>query len=119
MTIDEYITSLCGKTVAVLGIGVSNMPLIELLCQHGVRVIACDKKSRETLGGRAETLEALGAQLRLGEGHLDDLRADVIFRTPGMRPDLPALLDARARGSVITTEMEVFFEGCPCQICRV
>lgn len=119
MTIDEYITSLCGKTVAVLGIGVSNMPLIELLCQHGVRVIACDKKSRETLGGRAETLEALGAQLRLGEGYLDDLRADAIFRTPGMRPDLPALLAASARGSVITSEMEVFFEVCPCTIIGV
>lgn len=119
MTIDEYITSLCGKTVAVLGIGVSNMPLIELLRQHGVQVIACDKKSRETLGGRAETLEALGAQLRLGGGYLDDLRADVIFRTPGMRPDLPALLAASARGSVITSEMEVFFEVCPCTIIGV
>ena len=96
MTIEEYLSSLRGKTAAVLGIGVSNTPLIELLCRNGVQVIACDKKSREDLGERAEQLEALGAHLQLGEGYLDDLRADVVFRTPGMRPDVPALLEASA-----------------------
>ena len=102
MTIQEYLASLRGKTAAVLGIGVSNTPLIELLCRSGVQVIACDKKSREDLGERAGQLEALGAQLHLGESYLDGLRADVIFRTPGMRPDVPALLAAKERGSGVT-----------------
>ena len=119
MTIQEYLASLRGKTAAVLGIGVSNTPLIELLCRSGVQVIACDKKSREDLGARAAQLEAMGAQLRLGDGYLDDLRADVIFRTPGMRPDVPALLAAKANGSVVTSEMEIFFEVCPCTIIGV
>lgn len=119
MTIQEYLSSLRGKTAAVLGIGVSNTPLIELLCRSGVQVIACDKKSREDLGERAEQLEALGAHLQLGEGYLDDLRADVVFRTPGMRPDVPALLEAKARGSVVTSEMEIFFEVCPCTVIGV
>ena len=119
MTIQEYLSSLRGKTAAVLGIGVSNTPLIELLCRNGVQVIACDKKSREDLGERVKQLEALGAHLQLGEGYLDDLRADVVFRTPGMRPDVPALLEAKARGSVVTSEMEIFFEVCPCTIIGV
>ena len=119
MTIQEYLSSLRGKTAAVLGIGVSNTPLIELLCRNGVQVIACDKKSREDLGERAKQLEALGAHLQLGEGYLDDLRADVVFRTPGMRPDVPALLGAKARGSIVTSEMEIFFEVCPCTIIGV
>ena len=119
MTIQEYLASLQGKTAAVLGIGVSNTPLIELLCRSGVQVIACDKKSREDLGERALQLEALGAQLRLGEGYLNELCADVIFRTPGMRPDVPVLLEAKARGSVVTSEMEIFFEVCPCTIIGV
>ena len=119
MTIQEYLASLRGKTAAVLGIGVSNTPLIELLCRSGVQVIACDKKSREDLGERAGQLEALGAQLHLGESYLDGLRADVIFRTPGMRPDVPALLAAKERGSVVTSEMEIFFEVCPCTIIGV
>ena len=119
MTIQEYLSSLRGKTAAVLGIGVSNTPLIELLCRNGVQVIACDKKSREDLGERAKQLEALGAHLQLGEGYLDDLRADVVFRTPGLRPDVPALLEAKARGSIVTSEMEIFFEVCPCTIIGV
>lgn len=119
MTIQEYLSFLRGKTAAVLGIGVSNTPLIELLCRNGVQVIACDKKSREDLSERAEQLEALGAHLQLGEGYLDDLRADVVFRTPGMRPDVPALLEAKARGSIVTSEMEIFFEVCPCTIIGV
>lgn len=119
MTIQEYLSSLRGKTAAVLGIGVSNTSLIELLCRNGVQVIACDKKSREDLGERAKQLEALGAHLQLGEGYLDDLRADVVFRTPGMRPDVPALLEAKARGSIVTSEMEIFFEVCPCTIIGV
>ena len=119
MTIQEYLTTLRGKTAAVLGIGVSNTPLIELLCRSGVQVVACDKKSREALGERAAQLEELGARLCLGEHYLDDLRADVIFRTPGMRPDVPALLEAKARGSVVTSEMEIFFEVCPCTIIGV
>ena len=119
MTIQEYLASLQGKTAAVLGIGVSNTPLIELLCRSGVQVVACDKKSREALGERAAQLEALGAKLCLGEHYLDDLRADVIFRTPGMRPDVPVLLEAKKRGSVVTSEMEIFFEVCPCTIIGV
>lgn len=119
MTIQDYLVSLRGKTVAVLGIGVSNTPLIELLCRSGIRVIACDRKSRKALGARADSLEALGAELHLGESYLDELRADVIFRTPGMRPDAAALLEAKAHGSVITSEMEVFFEICPCPIIGV
>ena len=50
---------------------------------------------------------------------IDDLRADVVFRTPGMRPDVPALLEARSRGSIVTSEMEIFFEVCPCTIIGV
>ncbi|MBE6908371.1 MAG: UDP-N-acetylmuramoyl-L-alanine--D-glutamate ligase [Ruminococcaceae bacterium] len=119
MKLQEYLGSLKGKTVAVLGIGVSNTPLIELLCKNGVRTIACDKKEREKLGETAEKLEALGAELRLGETYLDELRADVVFRTPGMRPDVPALLRAKELGAAITSEMQVFFEVCPCPIIAV
>ena len=114
MTFEEDLSSLQDKTVAVIGIGVSNQPLIRLLLERGIAVTACDKKNRETLGIVAEQLEANGCRLRLGEAYLDGLTEDVIFRTPGMRPDLPQLAAAVSRGSVLTSEMEVFFEVCPC-----
>ena len=114
MNFEEYLDSLQDKTVAVIGIGVSNQPLIKLLLDRGIAVTACDKKDRESLGIVAEQLEANGCRLRLGEKYLDDLTEDVIFRTPGMRPDLPQFTAAVERGSTLTSEMEVFFEVCPC-----
>ncbi len=114
MTFEEYLSSLGDKTVAVNGIGVSNRPLIQLLLSRGIRVTARDKKERSSLGPAAEELEALGCRLRLGADYLADLTEDVIFRTPGMRPDLPPLAAAVERGSVLTSEMEAFFEVCPC-----
>ena len=119
MTLHEYLQGMKGKTAAVIGLGVSNRPLVELLARNGVKVIACDRKERAALGDAAAHYEALGAVLHLGEGYLRGLDADVVFRTPGMRPDVPELLEAKARGAVITSEMEAFFAVCPCPILGV
>ena len=118
-TIQEYLSALKGKKVAVIGIGVSNTPLIKMLLRAGISVTACDKNAREDFGGQAEALESLGATLCLGPDYLDHLDHDVIFRTPGLRPDVPQLLAAKERGSVITSEMEVFFTVCPCKTIAV
>lgn len=119
MTLQEYLDTLKGKTVAVIGIGVSNTPLLRMLLRAGIDVTACDKRRREDLGELAEELESLGARLQLGENYLKGLRQDVIFRTPGFRPDVPELLEAMAQGSTLSSEMEVFFEVCPCPIIAV
>ena len=119
MTLRDYIESLRHKTVAVIGIGVSNTPLLELLLAEGIRVAACDKRSREQMGEQAEHLEQLGCELHLGTDYLKDLDADVIFRTPGLRPDVPEIAACVDRGAVLTSEMEVFFEVCPCTIIAV
>ena len=119
MTLHEYLQGMKGKRAAVIGLGVSNRPLVELLTGSGVHVIACDKKERAALGDAAAHYEALGVELHLGEHYFENLDADVIFRTPGMRPDVPALLEARTRGAVITSEMEAFFAVCPCSIIGV
>lgn len=119
MTLQEYLASLQGKRVTVMGIGVSNQPLLRLLAASGASITARDKKTREQLGALAGELEALGIRLVLGEDYLAGVEADVVFRTPGMRPDVPALVQARAAGAEITSEMEVFFKVCPCPILAV
>ena len=119
MTLHQYLDTLKNKTVAVVGIGVSNTPWLRRLLQEGIRVTACDKRSRDALGALAEELEKAGCRLQLGENYLQGLNQDVIFRTPGLRPDVPELLAAKARGSEITSEMEVFFEVCPCTLLAV
>ena len=119
MTLQAYLDSIKHKTVAVVGIGVSNTPLIRMLLREGIAVTACDKRTREQLGQVAGELEGLGACLKLGEDYLDGLDQDIIFRTPGLRPDVPQLAAAVARGSQLTSEMEIFFQVCPCPIIAV
>ena len=119
MDLQDYLSQLKEKRVTVIGIGVSNTPLIRLLRENDIDVTACDRTPREEMADRAEELEALGAKLVLGPDYLDNLQADVVFRTPGMRPDHPALVKAAEQGSVITSEMEVFFEVCPAPIIAV
>ena len=119
MTLHQYLDTLKNKTVAVVGIGVSNTPWLRRLLQEGIRVTACDKRSRDALGALAEELEKAGCRLQLGESYLQGLNQDVIFRTPGLRPDVPELLAAKARGSEITSEMELFFRLCPCRLIGV
>lgn len=119
MTLSEYIDSVKNKSIAVIGIGVSNTPLIELLAQNGCDVTACDKRGLDALEGEGEKLLGMGVKLRLGETYLDELRQDIIFRTPGLMPFDPHLEAAKARGSVITSEMELFFALCPCRTIAV
>lgn len=119
ITLQEYLDSIQGKRVAVIGIGVSNTPLIKTLLNAGISVTACDKAPRENFGPLAEELERLGAELHLGETYLDGLDQDIIFRSPGIRPDIPPFLAAMEKGSVLTSEMEVFFQVCPCKIIAV
>ena len=119
LTLDEYVESLRGKRIGVLGIGVSNVPLIELLCRHGCDVTACDVRYREQMDGEAERLEQLGAKLKLGPDYLEGLDHDVLFRTPGLMPFDPHLEAARARGSLITSEMEAFLSLCPCRVIAI
>ena len=117
--LEDFCSSLQGKTVAVVGVGVSNAPLCELFWENGARVTACDRRERAELGEIADSLEAKGIELKLGGDYLKGLTQELIIKTPGMRPDLPELLEAAARGSVITSEMELFFELCPCEIIAV
>ena len=119
MTFESYFQSLKEKKVAVLGLGVSNRPLVKLLLEFGCDVIGCDRTPREKLDAEVLELETMGCKLSLGESYLDAIRADVVFRTPGMHPENPALVKLRENGAEVTSEMEVFFEVCPCKLLAV
>ena len=111
---EEYFKGLPGKKIAVLGLGVSNRPLVRLLLEFGCDVTGCDRTPREKLDQEVLDLETAGCKLSLGEGYLDGLQADLVFRTPGMHPGNPAIVALKEKGAQITSEMEVFFEVCPC-----
>ena len=109
----EFKNFINGKKVAVVGIGVSNIPLINFLVKLGANVTGFDIKSEEALGDIAVDFKKKGVKLQLGEGYLDNLTGyEVVFKTPSMRIDCDALVRAKQEGAYITSEMEEFVRYC-------
>ena len=106
MRLQEYLQDLDQKEIAVLGYGVSNRPLVRCLTDAGLKVTVRDK---------GQLPDIPGAKTVCGEAYLDGLTEDVIFRTPGIRPDKIK----KKPGAVLTSEMEAFFDLCPCPIFAV
>ena len=116
---EEYFEALRGKQIAVLGLGVSNRPLVRLLLEFGCRVTGCDRTPREKLEPEVLELERAGCVLKVGEDYLEGVQAEVVFRTPGMHPGNPAICALAQGGALVTSEMEVFFEVAPCHLIAV
>ena len=116
---ENYFAGLRNKSIAVLGLGVSNRPLVRLLLEFGCQVTGCDKTPREELDEEVLELEKLGCKLHVGPDYLEGVQAEILFRTPGMHPNNPAIEALRQRGAQVTSEMEVFFEVCPCNLIAV
>ena len=119
MTVKQYFENLQGKRVAVIGLGISNRPLVRMLLEHGIFVTCCDKTPREKLLPEVLELEKQGAKLKLGDDYLQNIEADVVFRTPGLNYNVPELAALREQGAIVTSEMEAFFQVCPCKIFAV
>ena len=102
-----------GEKCAVVGVGISNLPLVDFLLENGATVVAYDEKPADKMSDTAEVLSKKGVSLVLGKGAFDFIPEGVIFRSPGVRPDKGGLAVAAERGAMLTSEMELFFELCP------
>lgn len=118
-SVSHFFESVKGKTVAFIGIGTSNLPLIQLFVQKGAKVMALDKKDETSLGENGMLAKQYGATLVTGDSYLDNIDADIVFRSPGTPFYRPELVAVRESGRVLTSEMEVFFDLCPCQVIAV
>ena len=108
------------KRIAVIGIGVSNLPLIRFLLDAGADITARDVKPLEELSSEVKELcEKRGLSVICGEGYLDGIDEEIIFRSPGLRPDVEKIAEAVSRGAVLTSEMELFFELTPARIVAI
>ncbi len=118
--LEQFKKDISQKKVAVLGIGISNTPLIKYLAAAGTCITAFDRSGPDELGKALEALEGLDVEFSLGKDYLGRLKGfDVIFKTPLVRFDIPELVAEKERGAVITSEMEVFCELCPAKIIAV
>ncbi len=116
---DRFKQNIKDTKVDVIGIGISNMPLIKLLVELGAEVTAYDARDKEYIGANYTACEELGVKMVLGADYLDHLSGEIIFKTPGLRYDKPQILEAVKNGATLTSEMETFFDVCPAHIIAV
>ena len=121
LPIEQLQNLIQGKKVAFIGAGVSHKRCIEQFVELGAQVTLCDqKKSLEDFGAYADTLRRLHVRLSLGEHYTDGFAGqDIIMRTPGYEYYKPELQAALQAGTKVTSEVELFFELCPCEIVAV
>lgn len=117
---EAFFNNIKGKKIGFIGLGVSHNDLIKMFLKKGLDITVYDKKTSDKLGEIYEELKNMGAEFYLGENYLERLEiCDIIFRTPGMYFDNNVIAELRKNGKIITSEMEVFFDLCPCKIYAV
>lgn len=119
--LEEFKRYIKGKYVAVIGMGVSNTPLIKYLMDLDANITVFDKKTEEELGiALCEEYSLQGVKFSLGDNYLDNLNGyDIIFRSPSMRPDHPAIERELNRGAILTSEIEMLIDLCPGKVIGV
>lgn len=98
-----------GVRAVVAGFGVSGFAAADNLNHLGASVVALDESEAGDRTEKAELLEVLGADVRLGPGSTAALPDDVdlLVTSPGWRPDAPLLAQAAARGIPVWGEVEL------------
>ncbi len=107
-----------GKKAAIIGLGVSNKPLLEYLYGLGAELTTFDNREIEKIDKQiVETIKDKKIKYIFGKDNLSGLNGfDIIFRSPTCRPDTKELLEEKERGAIITSEIEMLMKLCPGKI---
>jgi UDP-N-acetylmuramoylalanine--D-glutamate ligase len=113
--LEEFNNYLDGRRVAIIGLGVSNIPLIEYMHEVGAETVVFDNKEIDKIDTEVmNKVICYDMEYSLGNNYLDKLvDFDIIFRSPSCLPTNPALQLEASRGTIVTTEIEMFMELCP------
>lgn len=114
-----FCASLNNRSVGVIGVGISNRPVIDFLLRHGARVTARDRRDPAAAKELIGQLRARDVACRFGEDYLENITESLLLKSPGVRPDLPQLQKAVDNGAVLSSEMELFLRFCPCPVFAV
>ncbi|MGN1297523.1 MAG: UDP-N-acetylmuramoyl-L-alanine--D-glutamate ligase [Clostridia bacterium] len=115
---NEYIRY---RKVAIIGLGVSNIPLIDYMYQKKARVTVFDDREKESIPKELmDKIELYKFEYSFGKDSLKKLiNFDIIFRSPSCLPTKPELEEEAKRGAIVTTEIEMLMKMCPCKIIGV
>ena len=121
LKLDAFERNVKGKRVAIIGLGVSNIPLIDYLYNLQAKVTVFDQRDKEKLEEDiVRKIENYGFELVTGKNALHFLRGyNIIFRSPSCLPTTLQLVSEQKRGAIVTSEIEMLMNTCPCKIIGV
>ena len=109
------------RKVAIIGLGVSNLPLLDYMHKVGAKVTVFDNKNIEDIP--KETMKKItdyAMEFSLGPNNLSKLKGfDIIFRSPSCLPTVPELQEEAKRGAIVTSEIEMLMKLCPGKVIGV
>ena len=116
--LEEFNRYINGKKVAIIGLGVSNLPLLDYLYENKARVTVFDNKELEKIEDDViNKINNYNFEYFFGDKALENLRNfNLIFRSPSVLPTNPYLVEESNRGAIVTTEIELLMKMCPCKI---
>ena len=116
--LEKFEKKLRNQKVAVIGLGVSNIPLIDYLYEKKANVTVFDDREEEKIASNViEKIKQYEFKYFLGQGNLESLKGfDLIFRSPSCLPTKPELVAEKENGSIVTTEIEQLMKMAPCKI---
>lgn len=119
--LEEFNKSLYNKKVAIIGLGVSNAPLIDYLHNLNAVIKVFDKRTEDKIDTDIlNKVEEYKLDKNFGENYLSNLKDfDIIFKSPSCRPDLPEIVEEVKRGAILTSEIELVLELAPCKVIAV
>lgn len=115
---NEYIRF---RKIAIIGLGVSNLPLLDYMYEKKANVVVFDERNIEKIPKDVmDKITNYGYKFYLGENCLENLKGfDIVFRSPSCLPTKPELEAEEKRGAIVTTEIEMLMKMCPCKIIGV
>ena len=113
--LNEFNEFLRNRKVAVIGLGVSNEPLIDYLRKYKAKVTVFNKRTIDNIDKSImDKVVEYGMEFSIGNDYLSKLKGfDLIFRSPSCLPTTKELVAEAERGAIITTEIEMCIELCP------
>ena len=115
---NEYIRY---RKIAIIGLGVSNLPLLDYMYEKKAKVTVFDERTIDKIPKDImDKITNYSYKFHLGEKCLENLKGfDIVFRSPSCLPTKPELEAEEKRGAIITTEIEMLMKICPCKIVGV
>ena len=119
--LEEFNNYIRFRKVAIIGLGVSNIPLLEYFREKKAKVTVFDNREISQISKELmDKITEYSMEFSLGRNYLSKLKGfDVIIRSPSCLPTIPALEAEAERGAIVTTEIELLMKMCPCKIIGV